>query len=112
MTALDRLLDLLANLTTTPSFVPLPDPATWSEPRSLNVDGHRHIERHAGHTHTLIVSTDENGPYWRLVAHLATGDRTIDRYGFRSLERAQRAAEGAMGIVTAPGLFSTGGGAE
>lgn len=96
MTPIDRLLALLSTLTTAPEFVPLPDPSAWSPPRSLNVGGHRHIERHAGHTHTLIVSTDESGPYWRLVAHLASGDRTIDRYGFRSLGEAVAAADRAL----------------
>lgn len=105
MTPIDRLLSLLGTLTTSESTIPLPPPEAWSEPLSMTIDGHRHIERYAGVTHTLIIGTGENGPYWRLVVHLATGDRIIDRYGYRSLERAVGAAEMALGIVTAPGLF-------
>ena len=105
----DRLLNLLSTLTAAPSFVPLPDPSAWSAPLSMIVDGHRHIERYAGVTHTLIIGTGESGPYWRLVAHLSTGDRTIDRYGFRSLERAQRAAEWALGLSAQVGMFAGGG---
>ena len=107
MTPTDTLINLLSTLTAAPSFVPLPEPSAWSAPLSMIVDGHRHIERYASHTHTLVIDTGDNGPYWRLVAHLATGDRVIDRYGFRSLQAAERAAEGALGIAAQMDLFTT-----
>lgn len=106
MTPTDTLINLLSTLTAAPQFIPLPDPETWSEPLSMIVDGRRHIERYAGVTHTLIIGTGESGPYWRLVAHLATGDRTIDRFGYRALGDAVGAAERALGLTAQMDLFT------
>ena len=97
MTTVDTLVQLLADRAPPPMSL-LTIPTGWSEERRYMNAGHLVVERSIGLTHRLRVSAVEQGFGWVLEVETATGQRRVERDGFRTLADAKADAYGAVGL--------------